>query len=429
MKAAARPTTSVTDSLRQRLTWLLAQWWLPFVPAALLMLWGYLRLQASAPSAAGSLYLNAATTNLAWSDIISIYGRDYMAHHPFPFTPTGSFEYPVLTGLLYYLAGFAGYVPDATPAFTVNYILLALSAFGLLWLIINYPGANPWLFAFSPALVLYTGANWDLLALLPGIAALLLYQQRRDYWATLLLVLSIWLKFFAILWLPFVLVERVRRRDWFACARVLGTTAVLSLLINLPFALHDAKDWGMFFTFNRERSIEVNFWTIIRDWKLPIDSGPNLGTSVDTVNVLSGLAVVLGVLALCVVQWRRDRDLTLPCAAIAITWFFITNKVYSPQYYIWLVPFMALLAAPVALFVALSFVDVIYYTSSFQILHFNCPGCDPAVQTLSNWDFDKVLMSSMELRELAFMALIIWIAYTYLRPDPALGRPRLRPVD
>lgn len=402
--------------------------WLPFVPAVLLMLWGFVRLQAEAPSAAAALYLNAATTHLAWSDIISIYGRDYMRSHPFPYTLHGSFEYPVLTGLVFYLAGFAGYVPDATPAFAVNYLLLALSGLGLLWLIIRYPGANPWLFALSPALVLYTGENWDLLALLPGIAALLLYERRRDYWATLLLVLSIWLKFFAILWLPLVLFERARRRDWFACARVLLTGLVLSIVINLPFVLRDRADWGLFFTFNRERGIEVNFWTIIRDWKLPIDSGPNLGTSVDTVNALSAIAVILAIVALGAVQWRRDRDLTLPCAAILITWFFITNKVYSPQYFIWLVPFLALLAAPVALFVALSFVDVIYYTASFQILHFGCPACDGAVQTISNWDFDKVLMSAMKLRELAFVALIIWIVYTFLRREETRGRPRLRRV-
>jgi uncharacterized membrane protein len=424
---SARPAGA--PSWAPYVAWLRRQWWLPLVPAALLMLWGFVRLQAAAPYAYQALYEPAATTRLAWSDIISIYGRDYMAHHPFPYTPTGRFEYPVLTGLVYYLAGFAGYSPDATPAFAVNYLLLALSGLGLLWLISNYPGANPWLFALSPALVLYTGANWDLLALLPGVAALLLYQQRRDLPATILLVISIWLKFFAILWLPLVLFERARRRDWYACIRIVVVTAVLSVLINLPFALRDRDEWGLFFTFNRTRGVEVNFWTIIRDWKLPFDSGPNLGSSIDTVNLLSALAVAAAIIILGVVQWRRDRDLTLPCVAILTTWFFFINKVYSPQYFIWLVPFLALLSVPLPLFVALSFVDVIYYVASFQILHFGCPSCDQAVQALSNWDFDKVLMSAMEIRELAFLALIAWIAYTFLRRPRLPATPRLRPVD
>ena len=406
-----RPTGPAgAASWRGLVEWLDTQRWLPLVPAALLMLWGFVRLQATAPSAFQSLYETASTTRLAWSDIISIYGRDYMASHPFPYTDHGLFEYPVLTGLVFYLAGFAGYTPDATPAFAVNYALLALSGLGLLWLIINYPGANPWLFAFSPALVLYTGAN-------------------RDFLATLLLVLSIWLKFFAILWLPLVLFERARRREWYACIRIVVVTAVLSLLLNVPFALRNRDAWGLFFTFNRSRGVEVNFWTIIRDWKLPIDSASNLGTSVDTVNVLSSLTIAAAILALGAVQWRRKRDLTLPCVAILTTWFFFINKVYSPQYFIWLLPFLALLNVPLPLFVALSFVDVIYYTASFQILHFGCPCSDSALQTISNWDFDKVLMSAMELRELAFLALIIWLAYSYLRPPAAAVTPRLRPVD
>src|SRR5260370_4992444 len=64
-------------------------WWLPFVAAAALMLWGFIRLQASAPYAAEQLYQAAATGRLAWSDIISIYGRGYIAGHPLPYTSNG----------------------------------------------------------------------------------------------------------------------------------------------------------------------------------------------------------------------------------------------------------------------------------------------------------------------------------------------------
>lgn len=394
-------------------------WWAPLLPAALLMVWGFLRLQVAAPTP-GGVYQQAATTHLAWSDIISIYGRGYFAGHPFPYTTNHSFEYPVLTGIIFYLAGFAGYTPDATPAFAVNYLVLALAGLALLALVARRRGANPWLLALSPALVLYTGANWDLLALLPGVASLLIFEQRpdrpsslqRDAAATALLTLSVWLKFFSILWLPIVLVERARRGQWRACALIVALFCALSVAINLPFALLNRHEWGLFFTFNRERSIEVNLWTIIRDWHL----------STDAVNTLSALGLVLGLAALAAVQWRRDEDCTIAAAGAILIWFFFLNKVFSPQYFIWIVPFLALLGAPIWLAVALAFVDVIYYTASFQILHLLCPCSDGNLQAFSSWDFDHILMPAMELRELAFLGALAWIGLCVLWVRAA-GRP------
>ena len=267
--------------------------------------------------------------------------------------------------------------------------------------------------ALSPALVLYTGANWDLLAILPGVAALVLYRRGHDLSPTLLLTMSVWLKFFAIFWLPLVLIQRARQRRWQACARILGLFVVLSVAINLPFALYNRDEWGRFFTFNRERDIEVNVWTIIRDYHLPVD----------TVNNLTALGIVLAIVALGAFQWRRQADYTIEAAAILTTWFFFLNKVYSPQYFLWLVPFLALLSAPLWLFVALSFIDVIYYVASFQILHFGCPGCDSAVQTISNWDFDHILEPAMELRELLFLVMIAWLVLCRLRASTERSDP------
>lgn len=390
--------------------------WLPLLIAAALMLWGFVRLQAGASHAGGSDYLPHATRVLAWSDIISIYGRPYMASHPMPYTSTGLFEYPVLTGIVFYLAGFVRYVPDATPAFLVNYLLLAACGLGVLALLSRRPGANPWLFALSPALVLYTGANWDFLAILPGFAALLLFERpgqqdrgpatsRREVLAALLLGVSVWLKFFSILWLPLILAERARRGAWASCARIVAVFAAFSVACNAPFALRNRDAWGVFFTFNRQRSPEVNFWTIIRDSLR--DTG--------TINTLSLGLVAIAVAALMALQWRRRADITVPAAALLTTWFFVVNKVYSPQYFLWLLPFVALLAAPLWLAVALAFTDVIYYTCSFQIVHFNCPSaCGPQLQEISNWDFDHVLMPAMELRELVFVLFMGWIAAVYL---------------
>lgn len=384
----------------------------PLLAALALVIVGFLRLRGLAPFAPQQTFGTVATGNLAWSDIISIYGRDTMAGHPFPYTTGHSFEYPVLTGLVFWLAGFAGYAGDATPAFVANYVVLAAAACGLVLVVSRRPGANPWLLALSPALVLYTGLNWDVLALFPGLAALLLFSgRRRDMSATGLLALSVWLKFFAILWLPLVLIERARRGEWRQASRILGLFLVLSAAINAPFAILNRHEWGLFFTFNRDRPPEVNVWTLLR----------GLSLSTPTVNALSELGILAAVAILGSLQWRGRTDLTIPAAAALIAWFFFLNKVYSPQYFIWLVPFLALLSTPFWLFILLSVADVLYYVASFQILHLQFVLGGSPNASLTGWDFDHVLMPAMVFREAVFPLFIAWTVVVWLAPA-SLGR-------
>jgi uncharacterized membrane protein len=378
--------------------------WLPLAPAVVLLVIGFLRLRVLGPFASQHVFGTIATGNIAWSDIISIFGRDTMVGHPFPYTPGHEFEYPVLTGLLFWLTGFVGYARDATLAFTVNYVILALSAIVLLILVMRQPGANPWLLALSPALVLYTGLNWDMVALLPGVAALLLYRRGQDLPATILLAISVWLKFFAILWLPLVLVERMRLRQWRACAAIVAVFAALSAAINLPFLIYNRDEWGLFFTFNRVRPPEVNVWTLFGKDTLPID----------LINNVTLVGIVIVIAALMVVQWRRGGDIMIPAAAIALTWFFFLNKVYSPQYFIWLVPFLALLAAPLWLYILLTIADVAFYIASFQVLHIEFVMTPMHNLTLRDWDFDRVLMPVMVFREATFLVLAGWILLRFV---------------
>ncbi|MDB5075344.1 MAG: integral rane protein-like protein [Chloroflexi bacterium] len=408
----AAPTRLPSDGLQLRAVLLT---WLPLAPAIALLVIGYLRLRVLGPFAPQQLFGTAATGNVAWSDIISIYGRDTMAGHPFPYSPGHSFEYPVLSGLLMWVTGFAGYARDATPAFTVNYVILALSAIVLLALIIREPGSNPWLFALSPALVLYTGLNWDMVAILPGVAALLLYRRGQDLPATILLTVSVWLKFFAIIWLPIVLIERARRGEWRDCVRIVAVFAALSVVINLPFAIYNRAGWGLFFTFNRERPAEVNFWTLFR----------RFDPSVALINNLTLLGVVAVIVVLGVLQCRRAGDMTIPASFAVLTWFFFLNKVYSPQYFIWLVPFMALMAIPLWLYVLLTLADVVFYVASFQLLHLEFVLTTMHNLALRDWDFDHVLMPAMVFREAAFLVLTGWIVlWLARRPQDSTVRIR-----
>jgi hypothetical protein len=92
----ARTTRGAQDflgELSRRSVWAT---WLQLVPAIALVVIGYLRLRVLGPYAAPRLFGITATGDVAWSDILSIFGRDTMAGHPFPYTTGHSFEYPVV---------------------------------------------------------------------------------------------------------------------------------------------------------------------------------------------------------------------------------------------------------------------------------------------------------------------------------------------
>ena len=111
-------------------------------------------------------------------------------------------------------------------------------------------------------------------------------------------------------------------------------------------------------------------------------TGTELATAVQyelplaQINTLSAVLLAGGVALIMALMWYsrlreagKARDLLLPASLAAIGWFFLINKVYSPQYSLWLAVLLALLAAPPALAVAFAAVDVLYFASSFIILN------------------------------------------------------------
>lgn len=346
----------------------------------------------------------------AYSDITSLWYRDQLWTHPAPYFGY-ALEYPVGLGLLIWLL-------SAVSSDVMGYFLLTAAVLigcGLLTIALaaRIEGANPWLLALSPALPLYGVLNWDLVSILLLVAALLALRRERDGWGGLLLGLAIWTKFFPIVLSPLVLLDRVLQRRWRAAARFGGALVAVSLAINLPFALRRTADgwqirdtWLHFFRFNQQRPREVNLWNLFDAW----------GITLEQINLLSALLLAggLGALALLLV-WshgrigRRDRLLAVTLAALA--WFFFINKVYSPQYSLWLVTLLALLAAPPLLVALFGAVDIMYFAASFVLLYLNETG-NPA----GGWFYGAALLPAMALRETLIFVMILFALWRIVQP-------------
>lgn len=340
----------------------------------------------------------------AYSDITSLYFRDQLWNHPVPYLGY-ALEYPVGMGALIWLVGFIN--TGVMPYFLATALVMMVCGVAVFRLGERFDGANMWLLALSPTLPLYGVLNWDLFGILPTVAALWCFRRNRDGWGALLLAAAVWIKFFPIVLVPLVLWDRVLQRRWRDVGRIGAIVGLASVVINAPFALHFADGgvrlrdtWLHFFRFNQYRPREVNFWNFF-DF---------LNLSLDQINRANTVLLALGVAGLLLLMaWsyrracQRPSDVLLAASLAAIAWFFFINKVYSPQYSLWLAVFLALLAAPPVLSALFAAADVGWFAVSFIWLYLLS-----SQNAATDWFQREAMLRSMLLREAVIAAIIAW---------------------
>ena len=205
---------------------------------------------------------------------------------------------------------------------------------------------------------------------------------------------------------------RERRPDG---AIVLGWTAVGAwLAVNLPFAVLAPTAWLTFFRFNGERTADFDsLWYIAcRHTEVCL--------STRAINVWS-FAIFLAVsAAVWAIKARRHPGfprwtLGLPLLVV----FLLSNKVYSPQYGLWLLPWFALVLPRLWLFLAFSVADVAVFVTRFTWFG-RLQGAPGASQEL------------FEVMVLLRAAVLVWCVVTWIRREAEpleieTRRPRRRP--
>ncbi len=331
-----------------------------------------------------------AFDRFAYSDIASLYFRDGLADHPRPYLDY-PLEYPVGTGLLIYLLNAA--TRTMPQYFLLTSLLMAVSALWIATLIPSFPRGRVWLFALSPALALYVNLNWDMWGVLLMVIALLLYTREREDLAAAMLAAAAWTKFFPILFLPFLLLDQLQRRGRWAAGRFVAIFAVASAAINVPVLLLAPSEWWYFFQFNAERGGELNsLWGLFDpSW-----------FSADEINRGSVLLLVWGMVTLLVLQRRSPPGTWLLTCPAILAWFFFINKVYSPQYGLWLVVLLALVGATPALAVAWSATDLLYFGAQFVVLGLSEYG------EAQDWFVGHAFVPAVVLREAMLLIIAGW---------------------
>jgi uncharacterized membrane protein len=340
----------------------------------------------------------------AYSDIAALYFRDHIWLHHVPYFAY-RFEYPVLTGAFVWIVGFIN--SSVWVYFLASALVLCGCGLVVVRLIGTLEGANPWLFALSPALALYAVLNWDLLGLALTALALWLFARHRDGWAGATLSLATWAKLFPGLLLPLLIAARVLERRTREAIVLLGTFLAVTAAANIPVAvrlgshgLRIRSRWAFLFRYNVQRPRAVNLWNLF----------DSLHWSTHRINVLSAALLIAG-LAGVLLALRRGAGGSAGRAAIApafvaiLAWSLFISKVYSPQYGLWIVAALAIAGAPVALLVAFAAADVAYYAASLEQLHLQ-----------SHRFYDNVLLPSAGVRELILLAIVAWGLVLTIKP-------------
>lgn len=315
---------------------------------------------------------------MCYSDIVPLYSSERLDNpKTFPYTTswredsqtaedqTRYMEYPVFTGLFQWAnaklaAGWlkvanAGWLPGALPVaiyFNITAFWLSLAWLVTVWATGRTMKRRPWdmvLVAISPLVLVHAFTNFDAIATAFTATGLLAWARRRPVLAGVLLGLGATAKLYPLFLLGVLFVLCLRAGKLRPFWQTAGTTIGVWVLVNAPFALSATRGWWEFFRLNTLRPMDpdslYNVASYLTGWSgfdgvLQKNQTP---TYLNLVVAALFLGCCAGIAYIALNAPRRPRVGQL--AFLVVAAFLLTNKVWSPQYSLWLVP-LAVLAIP-----------------------------------------------------------------------------------
>jgi uncharacterized membrane protein len=222
----------------------------------------------------------------------------------------------------------------------VNALGFALMALLSAWLLAGVNPRRPWdaaIFAASPALALTGLINWDLLPVVLVAGALWTCARGRPVATGVLIGLGAATKLYPLFLLGPVAVICIRERRWRELGGTTLAAALTWLLVNAPAYLSGAQEWKRFWEFNSERGPDLgSIWLVI-------SQATHSAITPATVNHWSWAVFGLWCAGVAVIGLRAPSTPRLAqLALLVVAGFLLVNKVYSPQYVLWLLPLAAL---------------------------------------------------------------------------------------
>ncbi|MGN6377898.1 MAG: glycosyltransferase 87 family protein [Gaiellales bacterium] len=302
-----------------------------------------------------------------YNDIQPLYRARGIGRHVFPYIHArlagdvgsrGFNEYPVLTGLFAWAVGWLAL--SSSSYLVVKMILLSACAAVTTWLVFRMAGRRAIWWTASPILALYAFHNWDVLAITACVAGLYLWWSGRPRLAALAFAVGGALKWYPLVFVaPLVCDLLIRRRS--RAAVEAGAVGIGSFaLINLPFVLINASGWWATYRFQMSRAPDhmTTIWAVL---------GHSLSSQAEKqLSFLMLIVLLSAVTALLLVRANGEFAVVQWCAA-ATAAVIALNVIGSPQYALWIVPFVALLETSAIWWWLLSAIAVVRYVALFAV--------------------------------------------------------------
>jgi len=341
-------------------------------------------------------------------------------------------EYPVLTGLYQYVSMALAktytaltklvsipIVAEVVMFFNIAAFGLALAWMATVWATARLSGRRIWdaaVVAGSPLLVFQIFTNFDALATAAAIGALLAWSRRKPVLAGGLIGIGVALKLYPLLlFVPLVILALRTGRF-----REVGKTAVAAVLtwlvVNLPVMVLYPRGWSEFFRLNTRRGDDMDsLYNVIKSFTGWRGFDQDLGFW-EPPSILNSVTAVLFVLCCAGIAYvaltARHRPRLAQLAFLVVAAFLLTNKVWSPQYSLWLVPFAALALPHRRILLAWMTVDMLVWIPRMLFLY-----GEQKMGLPEQWFTTTVL-----IRDLAVMALCALVIRQIYRPEEDLVR-------
>ncbi len=285
-----------------------------------------------------------------YTDIYPLYYGEGLSAGKVPYTGH-PVEYPVLIGGAMQAAAWlvrnVGATIRGREFFDVTVALLAVCAVAGVLATARAAGpdrrAQALMVALSPALILNAFVNWDLIALALTAVGIAAWAARRTVWAGALLGLAVAAKFYPLVVFGPLLLLCLRAGRLRQFGRALAAAALAWLAADLPVMIAAPSGWAHFYVFSKDRGADWgSIWYMLEHFNVPVLGNGGLSS----VNKMSAAFFAAACAAIAVLALAAPRRPRLPqLCFLVLAAFLMTNKVWSPQYVVWLVP-LAVLARP-----------------------------------------------------------------------------------
>ena len=271
-----------------------------------------------------------------WSDPLHTWERG-LSGGRFPYWDT-FFEYPPLTG---YLSALLAAISGSALTYVALWGILQIAAAALIAaLIARELPSRPLRWALAPQLALFGPLNFDLLPVAALVGAVALERRARRRTATVALAAGAALKIFPGIALPVTVLRRIAAGE---PRQALVSVALFGALVAALYAPTLGAPYSSGYSFERYAAGPIHNLDSV--WGLASGVLAAFLEESDValvVLVLSTAGLVVTYVAVVVPASLRARDPAVPIASALLT-LLLWSRLYSPQFSLWVLPFLALL--------------------------------------------------------------------------------------